>query len=104
MFEHIRRWFALDFDGHPWWIVALWLLVAQTILILLPLTIGTWWLEGTAYFLLATMALFAGHVYQDAKTIGMPRAGIWVAAVVFLPPIGAILYAYHRYQLRRMVV
>jgi hypothetical protein len=104
MFEQLRRWFALDFDGHPWWIVAAWLLVAQAVLILLPLMISTWWLQGAAYMLLVSMALFAGHVYQDAKTIGIPRAGIWVAAVVFLPPLGSILYAYHRYQLHRMVV
>jgi hypothetical protein len=104
MFERIRRWIALDFDAHPWWIVAMWLLVAQTTLIVVSLSVSTWWVEGTAYALLITMALFAGHVFMDAVTMRLPRPGAWAAIVVFLPPIGAILYAYHRYQTRRMVV
>jgi hypothetical protein len=104
MFEQVSRWLSLDFDGHPWWIVAMWLLVAQATLILFSLIVGNWWTGIDPYLLLVTMAIFASHVFMDATTIGLPRPGVWTAVVVFLPPIGAILYAYHRYQLRRMVV
>jgi hypothetical protein len=103
MLDRVLRWIALDFDGHSWWAIALWLLLAQATLFAISLVVRAIWVGTDPYPFLIAMLIFASHVFLDATTVGMPKPALWTAAVTLFPPIGAIFYARRRYLLRRAI-
>jgi hypothetical protein len=101
MLERILPWVALDFDHHGWRAVALWLVAAQAVLVAIALGVDWLWFSGIPYGFFVAMLLFAGHVFLDAQTAGMPRPFLWAAVVTLAPPIGAIIYGSRRRSYQR---
>lgn len=97
------KWIALDFDGHSWMAIAIWLFAAQVTFFLTSLAVDAIWFPVTSNAFFAAMLLFAGYVFLDALQVGYSfwRAGFWAAVVTIGWIFGAIPYALRRQHRRR---
>jgi hypothetical protein len=101
--DKAMRWIALDFDGHSWQAIALWLFGAQVAIFAVSRVVDAIWFPDTSHGFFAAMLLFASYVTLDALQVGLElkRAVLWASAVTLFWIFGAVPYARMRQHLWR---
>ena len=96
-------WFAVDFDGRPWPVIAASLFAVQVALFAASRAVDLLVVPETGYGFLAAMLLFAGLVFADALSVGLgtKEAVAWASVVTLGWIVGAVPYARRRQHLRR---
>jgi hypothetical protein len=88
--DRTLRWIALDFDGHTWPVIAVWLFSAQVVVFAISRVVDAVWFPETS----SAMLLFVGYVALDALQVGfgLKKSVLWASLVTLFRVFGAVPY------------